>query len=911
MKTSKYEEMHTLVHDIKEVQNVPKNVESILRRLAQPPPAFEDHDPLSKECEERLHRVSKTIEGISASFSELVRIKDDLGPRSTTALWHTLFRAIGRACDEESVAISDPSLSGEVDVALPVGSLPMECTASMLVSYVVKDHIAALLPGPNHSSRISDTSSTYSDELEDEDDTSTESEADPFNWLTIARSRPWGLEPFANVSTSTPSASSQPPCSLPRDCHILAGIGPWPNLVLPVFCVTDPESIIPVLSSVAYQRRIWNIDVPVIGIEVSKYGYVARVHVAWLDPPAHDGSDIMHVVRAQGGNDPAVGVFDMTNANTGFLLGIFLMSLRHQFLALRTLIPSTQPLHMKWRYDSFGPESHSIKGWVENTTYNSQSASALQAVVHYEAEEESSRKKGSKASSTHSSSKFAKEATAGVDEGASITSWMCHRSAISVPVLMLPKSSHVPEKDREFVNAMVNEYNNMTDFRWPTQWAAEADIPPVNDCHAELRAQLYQMHHDVRGEEWAQRPLEDTLVPILSAHFWAVFDATAGAFTKQMELALNEAESRHEWDGLLYQFFTAADEAMSPYVLLERDIIFPPNPLRRALETPQLSLVIGAMTDMLYDWEDQCIAVSRMTRNRQSPLNALHDQAQAATTVSIQISQSFTAMTESAEFATIVKRQAEAEPQRGRCDAVLCLPAQSSPIPKHNQTARFRLVVCSKRANQTQKVSQEKVKGGIQFLQPANSTLDANPLSAPSLSNTSLLLPSLIAEYKKPSQATVLYALNQTRMYCVSAVHFLAQIGIRATPVYGLATSGKQGVVLIASMSEDGVVYVFERNLRTFDLSNVLQVYHFSTFLLRLRAKSKELQNKFGKVQMEFERRLEAGELDDWALPSRNLSLSRLQRHRFLLSLRKRLTWTMSPRNSETLQFMISGLRGA
>jgi hypothetical protein len=51
-------------------------------------------------------------------------------------------------------------------------------------------------------------------------------------------------------------------------------------------------------------------------------------------------------------------------------------------------------------------------------------------------------------------------------------------------------------------------------------------------------------------------------------------------------------------------------------------------------------------------------------------------------------------------------------------------------------------------------------------------------------------------------------ALNQGRMYSVSAVTFLASLGITGYPVYCLITSGKMGGVLVTWHATKGKVRV-------------------------------------------------------------------------------------------------------
>ena len=72
------------------------------------------------------------------------------------------------------------------------------------------------------------------------------------------------------------------------------------------------------------------------------------------------------------------------------------------------------------------------------------------------------------------------------------------------------------------------------------------------------------------------------------------------------------------------------------------------------------------------------------------------------------------------------------------------------------------------------------------------------------IDSTALFLPELIAEHKKRDEDET-KALNQERTYIVSAVRFLATIGIKGHPIFGLITSGKIGGVIMAwhSPSED------------------------------------------------------------------------------------------------------------
>lgn len=63
------------------------------------------------------------------------------------------------------------------------------------------------------------------------------------------------------------------------------------------------------------------------------------------------------------------------------------------------------------------------------------------------------------------------------------------------------------------------------------------------------------------------------------------------------------------------------------------------------------------------------------------------------------------------------------------------------------------------------------------------------------------LLPVFLGEYKKLNESPM-KAVRQLKLYLVSAVVFLASMGFKKQPVYGLATNGTVGVILCCWYSE-------------------------------------------------------------------------------------------------------------
>jgi hypothetical protein len=86
---------------------------------------------------------------------------------------------------------------------------------------------------------------------------------------------------------------------------------------------------------------------------------------------------------------------------------------------------------------------------------------------------------------------------------------------------------------------------------------------------------------------------------------------------------------------------------------------------------------------------------------------------------------------------------------------------------------------------------------GIQATQKEETTHSKNT-SRDEPSAKDLLLPVLLAEYKKRDESAISTAMNQMKTYLVSAVTFLSEFGITDQPVFGLVVDGTLGAVTMA-----------------------------------------------------------------------------------------------------------------
>lgn len=88
--------------------------------------------------------------------------------------------------------------------------------------------------------------------------------------------------PWFPVDNPTKHAH-EPPLRVCPEAHVIVSGSVRSIAVIPVLPAADPENIIALLSSVLYQRRVWGVDLPVVGISLTKDDTIVRVYVGWLD----------------------------------------------------------------------------------------------------------------------------------------------------------------------------------------------------------------------------------------------------------------------------------------------------------------------------------------------------------------------------------------------------------------------------------------------------------------------------------------------------------------------------------------------------------------------------------------------------------------------------------------------------
>lgn len=127
----------------------------------------------------------------------------------------------------------------------------------------------------------------YEDEDEGDEDEEDEDEDLGFDDISSSAesSTPAAYHPWSPVRDRR-RRSLEPPLRVCSEAHILISNTIGAMAVLPVLPVADADNIIPLVSSVLYQRRVWGVNLPVVGVCLSRHDTTARIYVGWMDPDA-------------------------------------------------------------------------------------------------------------------------------------------------------------------------------------------------------------------------------------------------------------------------------------------------------------------------------------------------------------------------------------------------------------------------------------------------------------------------------------------------------------------------------------------------------------------------------------------------------------------------------------------------
>ncbi|KAG2366672.1 hypothetical protein BDR07DRAFT_1479897 [Suillus spraguei] len=482
----------------------------------------------------------------------------------------------------------------------------------------------------------------------------------------------------------------------------------------------------------------------------------------------------------------------------------------------------------------------------------------------------------SRAPSPYPNSQFAALSDTGLDDSMTLSNWLFERNAFTVGRIPV-RSEELAKKTG--INTMVELYDKMTAFSWSDDIRTILLNAKVDRSVSGMRTDLCTMNglncqftpNDVPS-------LED--VELISSKISNLLHAVTGA--RQCDdiaklQGANEADRCHEWDALLLNFFHPIPSQRD--VLLERHLNLACNV---AADDASFALRAHKVT---WEYQDLCLEQERcipLTRET----SCSWEQAAAARDQAIQFSHDIRHRLLMGKFAEVIADHSSKEPVTGKCDTILVIPCSgvttamlqriSSIEEKDKFLKSFMLVQDPKPDKLDTSMGEtphqieapvghpQNTISGASLQVPSSSCVpesrepNRNQLHNPFLhhpdrnqvtqiqepilsrdapcdepSQQNLLLPVLLAEYKKKDESAISTSMNQMKTYLVSAVTFLSKLGIIDKPVFGLIANGTLGAVTMAWMTNKQI-YVMERNIRHYDIRDPLQALQFVSILPRL-----------------------------------------------------------------------------
>ncbi|KAG1717685.1 hypothetical protein EDB19DRAFT_1179074 [Suillus lakei] len=898
--------------------------------FSEPLASHEAPAPGSYTATDFLGLIHSTAAGLSA----LADLPHYGGERSTVPLWSQLLHALANTLSPEILILEDaPFVMPQAQNMASQPSNLIDGHATLLAAH-------AIFSTPRTHS---DRSRTNSRNEEDEDESMYSAGPDSCD-------------------------GSVDSLDLPLQAHILPGRGRCLSAVVPVLLVADSHNIIPLLCSTLYQRRVWGIHQPVVGLCCSSTGTTATAIFGWLDsdqsqegrmPTAHLAS------AADFRLDPSMGVFDFTDTCSSVSLAQFVLGLRSHFQDIKGAISieavdSLTPL--RWRSDlpdfetQFGGQlDERVASWTHQvhvqtssseasssstprtpsplfdsvvTSHDNMSSTLLSTISEDEqvgggnyglpqgtratskkgrgrrskplSSERSSQGTSSSAQrppSPYPNSRFAALSDSGLKDEVSISNWLFERHAFTVGRLPV-QSEELSNKTG--INAMVKNYDQMTAFTWSDKIKTILSEATVDSSVLDIRSELCRTGGSPnRQSSTIDAPSSKDVpslkdVEFISTRISALLHAVKGARqcdgVAQVHGA-NEADRRHEWDALLLNFFQPVLGQRD--VLLERQLN-----VTRNLAADDSSFGIRAI-EVARDYQGICSAQQQNLPLTPGPeTNGSWEQAAEADQQALAFSLDITRRYLNGNFDEVIAKHSSLDPTTGKCDAVLVIPCSGaattmlqpiSSIDKQENLLKFFMLIQGPKPDENDSSTGEtsnEIKKTIGRSQMATSD---RPLQVPSssrisdskkpdfktlhdpffchaddnqvtqrteaiLSKTSgdepggkdLLLPVLLAEYKKRDESAISTAMNQMRIYLVSALTFLSELGITDQPVFGLVVNGARGA-LTMGWKANGRIYVMDRNVRHYDITSPLQALQFVSVLPRLACHGLRLRSLLNK----------------------------------------------------------------
>ncbi|KAK0201457.1 hypothetical protein DFS33DRAFT_1439813 [Desarmillaria ectypa] len=508
---------------------------------------------------------------------------------------------------------------------------------------------------------------------------------------------------YKRMEASTDPTSAQS-SYVPLDAHILAHWRHPNSVVLPYLCATDQEDIFSLMSSVLYQRSTWGISEPVVGIILSKIGFVGRVVLGWLDEE-HADPDVLPTARFAYGDetrtDSSLGVYDLTDPMVGVsLFGVTLVL--HVFNSDADHRGPSEPssthrclsamADSEKRVTQSASKSRSAHRPRRSMSADSKRAPSPVAPAQYLPDidpayprEPSFEALGSKTPSDRASAQPAERGRQeAMTDGGSSDKGRTGKRLKSADALSFSseKGINAPEE----INEMLKIYENMTRYMKPpitqactSHILACNELLVVDNAVEEVRDHfLMQIGACPDGETTPELP--QPFWEVILGRFSSLLWTSVGGYSKELAGKLpNEAEARHDWDVLLNFGFMTAHELTSGRVVLERAMLLSRN---IAADVMKASPNSDGAEFKTFATQMHKIAVQHITHTPEPASTSADEsdlllQSTEFVLVALRHLQAVKALFRDSETArnAILKRSGD-EPELGIVDAILTVPLE-------------------------------------------------------------------------------------------------------------------------------------------------------------------------------------------------------------------------------------------
>ncbi|GBE88980.1 hypothetical protein SCP_1403880 [Sparassis crispa] len=371
---------------------------------------------------------------------------------------------------------------------------------------------------------------------------------------------------------------------------------------LPFLCAAEEDDLPLVMMAILYQRYVWKISEPVVGVGFSKYHTSIYFYIGWLDGDIHKEGSLPRVHLGSLGRD---GSLDLASLDGAFALCravLALQGLAEQMYSASRATATQIAEEIRddsvsmWRLDTVGcvnvvesnPDQHDrIAAWAQGLTYKT---SAEMADTMGPKATRSTRRKAKAAAPEKS--------TSSASEGSSRSAYSkdANLPVISIPQEEKDKQDEQSQASNSLYNPMscstfageaakkgngglvynylfnrrvvlsstcsnakmLNLCESFTGDVWPFIWSSLGDVPRVDRSLEPFRRELFEQAQEQYARK-APRDVPKEILPLLESSLSLILAATRRAQRKARSvIPPSESVWRHDFDALIFDFFTNA-----------------------------------------------------------------------------------------------------------------------------------------------------------------------------------------------------------------------------------------------------------------------------------------------------------------------------------------------------------------